>query len=131
MVYKYKQIHYRKKYFRSYPRMRVCIVAIIAISFLVTGCSSNNRKTTGEEPFFLQENELAEHGKKTTIDRLYQLDPGSKKFEVSDKFKTIHPRKIAVLPFDNLVGGNYVLNRVSLPRLSKKNKDAWNWTYAN
>lgn len=114
-----------------YSRMKVCIVALIAVSFLVTGCSSHRRKTTGDEPFFLHENELAEHGKKTTIDRIYQLDPGDKEFEISDKFTANPPRKIAVLPFENLVGGNYVLNKISLPRLSKKNKDEWNWTYAN
>lgn len=114
-----------------YSTMNACIVALIAISLLLTGCSGNNRKTTGDEPFFLQENELAEHGKKTVIDRIYQLDPGDKEFEVSDKFKASPPRKIAVLPFENLVGGNYILNEISLPRFSKKKNDEWNWTYAN
>lgn len=79
----------------------------------------------------VHENELAEHGKKTTIDRIYQLDPGDKEFEVSDEFKAHPPRIIAVLPFDNLVGGKYILNEISLPRFSKKKNDEWIWTYAN
>ncbi|MBZ0107175.1 MAG: DUF799 domain-containing protein [Candidatus Scalindua rubra] len=115
----------------TYSGMNVCIVALIAISVLMTGCFSNGRKTTGDEQFFLHENELTGYGKKTTIDRIYQLDPGSKEFVVSDKFKTNPPRKIAVLPFDNLIGGNYILNEVRLPRFSKKKNDEWNWTYAN
>ena len=59
------------------------------------------------------------------------MDPGNKKFEVSDKFYTDPPRKIAILPFDNLIGGKYILNSVSIPRSSKEKADDWNWTYAN
>lgn len=115
----------------NYSRINVCIIVLVTILLLVTGCSSYKRRTTGEEPFFLHENELAEHGKKTVIDRIYQLDPGDKEFEVSDKFKTDPPKRIAVLPFDNLVGGNYILNEITLPRFNKEEKKAWNWTYAN
>ena len=101
--------------------------------YLTAGCFSRNsdRRTTGEEPFFQDEEGLADHGKKTTIDRLYQLDSGDKEFMTSDKFYTDPPRKIAILPFDNLVGGNYILNSVPIPRFSDKEKDGWNWTYSN
>jgi hypothetical protein len=98
---------------------------------LSTGCSSGKRKTTGKERFFLHEKGVSEHGKKTVIDRIYQLDPGDEEFEVSDRFKTNPPRKIAVLPFDNLVGGNYILNEIPIPRFSKEKGEKWNWTYAN
>ena len=108
------------------------LVALLLISSFVVGCgSSNKRKTTGEEPFFQEEKGLAEHGKKKPIDRIYQIDPGDKTFEISDKFYTDPPRKIAILPFDNLVGGNYILNSVPIPRFSDKEEDSWNWTYAN
>ena len=108
-------------------------VALLLILFFMTGCFSNSdkRRTTGEEPFFQEETGLAEHGKKTTVDRIYQIDPGSKEFNISDKFYSDPPRKIAILPFDNLVGGKYILNSVPLPRFSKKETDGWNWTYAN
>ncbi len=105
---------------------------LLAISLIVTGCgSSDKRRTTGDEPFFQQEKGLTEHGKKKVIDRIYQIDPGNKEFEVSDNFRTNPPRKIAILPFDNLVGGNYILNEIPIPRFSDKKKDGWNWTYAN
>ena len=109
------------------------LVVSVLIAFSTTGCFSRNsdRKTTGEEPFFQDEEGLADHGKKTTIDRLYQLDPGDKEFEISEKFYTDPPRKIAILPFDNLVGGNYILNSVPIPRSSDEEADGWNWTYAN
>ena len=107
---------------------------LLVISLIATGCFSRNyvkRKTTGEEPFFQNEEGLAEHGKKSTIDRIYQIDPGDKVFEISDKFYSDPPRRIAILPFDNLVGGNYILNSIPIPRFSEKEEDGWNWTYAN
>ena len=107
---------------------------LLVISLIATGCFSRNyvkRKTTGKEPFFQNEKGIAEHGKKKTIDRIYQIDPGDKEFEISDKFYSDPPRRIAILPFDNLVGGNYILNSIPIPRFSDKEKDGWNWTYAN
>ena len=106
---------------------------LLVISLIAAGCGFSNgvRRTTGEEPFFQQETGLAEHGKKSTIDRIYQIDPGNKVFEISDKFYSDPPRRIAILPFDNLVGGNYILNSIPLPRFSEKEEDGWNWTYAN
>ncbi|KHE90944.1 hypothetical protein S225a_14140 [Candidatus Brocadiaceae bacterium S225] len=116
--------------FRNIAKSLV-VLALIAIS--TTGCFSrnNDRRTTGEEPFFQNEEGLADHGKKTTFDRIYQLDPGDKEFNISDKFYTDPPRKIAILPFDNLIGGKYILNSVPLPRFSTEKTDGWNWTYAN
>ncbi|MBC8551320.1 MAG: DUF799 family lipoprotein [Candidatus Brocadiales bacterium] len=110
-----------------------CLVVLALIALSTAGCFSRNsdRKTTGEEPFFQDEEGLADHGKKTTLDRMYQLDPGGRKFDISDRFYTDPPRKIAVLPFDNLIGGKYILNSVPLPRFSKKETDGWNWTYSN
>ena len=120
-----------KEFFMPYSKIFLSFLIILAISLLITGCSSNKRKTTGEEQFFLHEKGVSEHGKKTVIDRIYQLDPGDKEFEVSDRFKTNPPRKIAILPFDNLVGGNYILNEIPIPRFSKEKGEKWNWTYAN
>ncbi len=113
--------------------MAKILVVLLLITFSTGGCffRNNARRTSGEEPFFKNEEGIAEHGKKTTIDRIYQLDPGDKKFEISDKFYTDPPRKIAILPFDNLVGGNYILNSVPIPRFSDEETDGWNWTYAN
>ncbi len=117
-------------FFRNIAKSLV-VLALIALS--TAGCFSRNsdRRTTGEEPFFQNEEGLADHGKKTTLDRMYQLDPGGKKFDIADEFYTDPPRKIAILPFDNMIGGKYILNSVPLPRFSKKETDGWNWTYAN
>ena len=120
-----------KEFFMPYSKIFLSFLIILNISLLITGCSSGKRKTTGREQFFLHEKGVSEHGKKTVIDRIYQLDPGDKEFEVSDRFKTSPPRKIAVLPFDNLVGGNYILNEIPIPRFSKEKGEKWNWTYAN
>ncbi len=72
-------------------RMLNGFVILLAISLLVTGCSSGKRRTTGDEPFFQKEKGLTEHGKKKTIDRIYQIDPGDKEFEISDKFQADPP----------------------------------------
>ncbi len=120
------------KYSMSFWGIAKCFAIMLLASLFVTGCgSSNKRRTTGDEPFFQKETGLAEHGKKSTLDRIYQIDPGDKAFEISDKFYTDPPRRIAILPFDNLVGGNYILNSIPIPRFSDKEKDGWNWTYAN
>ncbi len=118
----------------SFSNLAKCLVVSSLIALSTAGCffsKKEERRTTGEEPFFQEETGLAEHGKKKTIDRIYQIDPGDKKFDIADRFYTDPPRKIAVLPFDNLVGGKYILNSVPLPRFSKKETDGWNWTYAN
>ena len=126
--------HKQMKISISSRKMVKGFATLLLISLIAAGCfSSSNgiRRTTGEEPFFQQETGLAEHGKKSTIDRIYQIDPGNKVFEISDKFYSDPPRRIAILPFDNLVGGNYILNSIPLPRFSEKEEDGWNWTYAN
>ena len=126
-------VYNKMKISTSFLKIVNSLVVLLLISLLASGCFSRNseRRTTGEEPFFQEETGLAEHGKKKTLDRIYQIDPGDKKFDISDKFYTDPPRKIAILPFDNLVGGKYILNSVPLPRFSKKETDGWNWTYAN
>jgi hypothetical protein len=117
----------------SFRNIAESVVVLFLVVLSTAGCFSRNgdRKTTGEEPFFQDEAGLADHGKKTTLDRIYQLDPGDKEFDISDEFYTNPPRRIAILPFDNLIGGKYIQNSVPLPRFSKKETDGWNWTYAN
>jgi hypothetical protein len=117
----------------SFRNITKTLIILHLILLSAAGCSSRNsdRRTTGDEPFFQGEKGLNEHGKKKTADRIYELDSGVKRFEIFDKFYTNPPRKIAILPFDNLVGGNYILNSVPIPRHSDEKADGWNWTYAN
>ncbi len=70
----------RKEFFMSYSKIFLSFLIILNISLLITACSSGKRKTTGKEQFFLHEKGVSEHGKKTVIDRIYQLDPGDKEF---------------------------------------------------
>ncbi|GJQ57471.1 MAG: hypothetical protein D8M57_18220 [Candidatus Scalindua sp. AMX11] len=107
-------------------------MVVLVFTLMITGCSSNNRRrTTGDDQFFLDEEGVADHGKKKAIDRIYQIDPGDKEFEVFDTFYKNPPKRVAILPFDNLVGGNYILNEVPIPRFNKDEESDWNWTYAN
>ena len=71
----------------SFRSLAKSLVVLVLIALSTAGCFSRNgdRKTTGEEPFFQDEAGLADHGKKTTLDRLYQLDPGDKEFDISDR----------------------------------------------
>ena len=115
----------------SYRNKLNGFILLLFILMLVAGCSSEERRTTGDEPFFLDEKGVANHGKKNAIDRIYQIDPGDKAFTVSDKYYMSPPRKIAILPFDNLVGGSYILNEIPIPRMDNQKENGWNWTYAN
>ncbi|MCP5003289.1 MAG: hypothetical protein GY941_04955 [Planctomycetes bacterium] len=115
----------------SLRQMMGGFVVVVVFLLLTAGCSSGKRRTTGNEPFFMEEKNAADHGKKKLVDRIYQLDPGDKDFEVSDAFYKRPPKKVAVLPFDNLVGGKYILNEVPLSMAHKGKEQDWNWTYAN
>jgi len=125
--------NYQMKISMPFRNIAKSLLVLVLVALSTAGCFSRNsdRKTSGEEPFFQKEEGLDEHGKKTTLDRMYQLDPGGKEFNISDKFYTDPPMKIAILPFDNLVGGKYILNSVPIPRFSEEETDGWNWTYAN
>ena len=101
----------------------------------IAGCGMFKRKDVvdknSDDKFFLSQKDYTEHGKKGKLDRLYQLDPGGDSFEFDEKFINDPPKKIAVLPFENLIGGNLILNGFPIPRPDEKSKDEWNWTYAN
>ena len=50
-------------------------------------------------PFFLTEEEVETHGRKTWFDRLLEIDPGGVSVEIAGDYQDRPPRKIAVLPF--------------------------------
>ena len=119
----YKQMRISISFFKTVK----CLAVLFLISVFASGCffsKKDDRRTTGEEPFFQDEEGLADHGKKTTLDRMYQLDPGGKEFDIADRFYSDPPRKIAVLPFDNLIGGKYILNSVPLPDSARRRQMA-------
>ena len=108
------------------------VICIVILS--LAGCGLFRSKPVENQPggkFFLEEKGSADHGKKGTFDRIYQLDPGGDSFKYDDEFIDNPPRTIAILPFENLIGGNIILNGFSFRREDKKSEDDWSWTYAN
>lgn len=108
------------------------IILLLIVSLI--GCGTFRSKETvnndsGE--FFLTEKDYSEHGKKGTLDRLYQLDPGGNTFKYDEEFINNPPHSIAVLPFENLIGGNLILNGFEIKREDEEEEEEWNWTYAN
>ncbi|MGR3220705.1 MAG: GNA1162 family protein [Candidatus Anammoxibacter sp.] len=100
----------------------------------IAGCGLFRHKIPENRPgtkFFLDQKDSANHGKKGTFDRIYQLDPGGDSFKYDDAFINDPPRTIAILPFENLVGGNIILNGFTFNRGNKKSESDWSWTYAN
>ena len=110
----------------------------VVLALTIYGCGSIFSRGDKKEPveeaqsgFFLDQKDYAEHGRKGKLDRLYQLDPGGNSFRYDKKFLSAPPRVIVVLPFENLIGGNLILNGFEIKREDTKEKDEWSWTYAN
>jgi hypothetical protein len=88
--------HKQMKISISSRKMVKGFATLLLISLIAAGCfSSSNgiRRTTGEEPFFQQETGLAEHGKKSTIDRIYQIDREIKCLRSRISFIPIRPEE--------------------------------------
>ena len=98
-----------------------------AMLCLLCACSTPHES----RPFFLGEENLEKHGRKTVFDRLYQFDPGRTSFTVADDYQENPPKKIAVLPFADQGDGEYLLNKVPITGRSGKDLDRWSWTHAN
>ena len=109
---------------------------VLALSLLGCGSifSKRDKKVevdNDQAGFFLDQKNYAEHGRKGKLDRLYQLDPGGNSFKYDKKFLSDPPRVMVVLPFENVIGGNLILNGYEIKREDTKEKDEWSWTYAN
>jgi hypothetical protein len=73
---------------------------------LLGGCASTQPQS---RPFFLTEEEVETHGRKTWFDRLIEADPGGVAFVIAGDYQERPPRKIAVLPFvDKAVSQNKI-----------------------
>ncbi len=100
---------------------------------LFAGCAAQNHELVWEntDPFYQQEQGGEEYAKKTALDRTLQLDPGQRNLRYSPSFIDNPPRKIAVLPFENLEGGNFKLNWIPITGRGDEEEDNWSWTYVN
>jgi hypothetical protein len=100
---------------------------------LFAGCSAQNHELVWEntDPFYQQEQGGEGYAKKTALDRTLQLDPGERNLRYSPSFIKNPPRRIAVMPFENLEGGNFKLNWIPITGRGGEEEDNWSWTYVN
>ena len=87
---------------------------------LLGGCASTQHQHPQSHPFFLTEEEVETHGRKTWFDRLLEVDPGGVYVEIAEDYQDRPPRKIAVLPFVNEGTGSYLLNQYFGQILSRR-----------
>lgn len=98
---------------------------------LLGGCASTQPQQHQARPFFLTEEEVETHGRKTWFDRLIEADPGGVAFVVAGDYQERPPRKIAVLPFVDKGKGSYLLNKIPVKTRDEEELHRWSWTHAN
>ncbi len=104
------------------------LYALFTLLTLITGCASAQPP---QRPFFLSEEGLETHGRKTTFDRIFEADPGGLSVAIAPDYQERPPRKIAVLPFWDASKGGFLVNKISLLPLDEKELSVWSWTHAN
>ncbi len=95
--------------------------------FLVTGCSTNGYE---DRRFFQPEYGVEAHGKKTTLDRLVELDPSAFNVMVASDYLAHAPARIAVMPFTDTGDANFVVDKIPLTYRNKEDREKWAWTDA-
>ena len=103
-------------------------VCLVVIALACTSCAPVHFE---KRPFFLQEQGLETHGRKTLFDRMVEIDPGKTRFQVAADYQQDPPRRIAVLPFVDHGSANFVVNKIPLSARNEKERAQWAWTYAN
>ena len=98
---------------------------------LLVGCASTQHQQHQPRPFFLPEEELETHGRKTWFDRLIEADPGGVSFVIAADYQERPPRKIAVLPFVDEGKGSYLIDKVPVKTRDKEELNRWSWTHTN
>jgi hypothetical protein len=115
------------QYFHREPMK---LVAFIAVVFLFAGCSTASTQYKSR-PFFLTEENVTTHGRKTWFDRMVELDPGGAQFTVASDYQQAPPKKIAVLPFIDLGEGEFVVDKLpAIPR-NDEERARWGWSHAS
>ncbi|MFQ5956759.1 MAG: hypothetical protein ACE5KK_03185 [Candidatus Brocadiales bacterium] len=109
------------------------ILPLFALLFLSAGCATHSHDLAyqNNDPFYQGEEDNGTYGEKTPLDRVMQLDPGQRNQEYSPTFLTDPPRKIAILPFENLEGGDFKLNGVPIPGRDNEERENKSWTNSN
>ena len=108
---------------------RVIYLAVGAV-MLLSGCSAAVPEYKSR-PFFLNEEEVATHGRKAWYDRIIELDPGGAEFTVAANYQQAPPKNIAVLPFTDLGDGNFVVDNIPLIPRNDEERARFGWSHAN
>jgi hypothetical protein len=98
---------------------------------LVSGCAgtANNYQN---RPFFLAEENLVNHGRKSAFDKIIETDPGVTDETIAVDYQEHPPLRIAVLPFVDHGTGEYLVDRIPLNFYkSEQQLDRSAWTRAN
>ena len=111
---------------RGLSRCQLCLFSMLLVLF--AGCASTQPQ---KRSFFLVEEELETHGRKTWFDRLFEADPGGVSFVIAGDYQERPPRKIAVLPFLDEGTGSFLIDKVPVKTRDKKTLNEWSWTHAN
>jgi Putative bacterial lipoprotein (DUF799) len=97
---------------------------------LFAGCAMTDANYD-TRPFFLPEQDLAQHGRKTWFDHLVELDPGNARLNIATNYQANPPERIAVLPFVDHGNAQYRVDKISLTHRTARQQQEWAWTYAN
>jgi hypothetical protein len=100
----------------------------LALAAATAGCSTQNQEV---RPFFLPEQGVESHGRKTWFDHLVEIDPGRVRFQVAADYSDDPPERIAVLPFTDHGSAQYVVDKIPLSFRNAQQRQQWAWTYAN
>jgi hypothetical protein len=107
------------------------VTALIIIVLMCSGCATSQTAHYDTRPFYLTEQDVQKHGKKTWFDHLVEVDPGQVKFKLAKDYQNNPPIRIAVLPFVDRGSAQYVVDKIALSRRDQVQREEWAWTYAN
>jgi putative lipoprotein DUF799 len=108
------------------PRFQLSVAGLLLA--LLGGCASTQHQA---RPFFLTEEEIEAHGRKSWFDRLLETDPGGVDCKSAGDYQERPPRKIAVLPFVDEGQGSYLINKISIKTRDQAALNKWSWTHTN
>jgi hypothetical protein len=116
--------------FKQFPVRSSVIDMTVGAMLLLSGCTAASPQYKSR-PFFLNEEEVATHGRKAWYDRIIEVDPGGAEFTVAKDYQQAPPKKIAVLPFTDLGDGSFVVDKIALIQRNDKERARFGWSHAN
>jgi Putative bacterial lipoprotein (DUF799) len=106
-------------------------IVFILLTVIVSGCATSPAAHYDTRPFYLAQQDVEGHGRKTWFDHLVEVDPGRVKFTLAKDYANDPPVRIAVLPFVDQGTAQYVVDKIPLSFRNQQERNEWAWTYAN